>query len=61
MGETGTDQLMLHPKACPGCTGDLSLIEDVGNTYFLCVQCGYITYQFQPAIPQASATLTPSS
>jgi len=52
---------MLHPKACPGCTGDLSLIEDVGNTYFLCVQCGYITYQFQPVIPQASATLTPSS
>ncbi len=52
---------MLHPKACPRCTGDLALIEDIGDTYLSCVQCGYMTYQLQPVIPQPSAALTPSS
>ena len=36
---------MLHPKACPRCSGDLSLVQDIGDTYYSCVQCGAISYQ----------------
>ena len=44
---------MLHPKACPRCSGDLSLVEDIGDSYLSCLQCGFVSYQL-PA-PQATA------
>ena len=49
--------IMLHPKACPRCSGDLSLVEDVGDTYLSCLQCGFVSYQL-PAGRQQAPTLT---
>lgn len=36
---------MLYTKACPRCQGDISRVEDVGDTYFSCVQCGHTSYK----------------
>jgi len=36
---------MLYTKACPRCHGDMTRVEDVGDTYFSCVQCGHTSYQ----------------
>ncbi len=36
---------MLIAKSCPRCRGDLSLIRDVGDTYFSCLQCGHVSYE----------------
>lgn len=57
----GTDILMLHPKACPRCSGDLALVEDVGDTYFSCVQCGYMNYQLKGGRDQLAPALAPST
>lgn len=35
---------MLYTKACPRCQGDMSRVEDIGDTYFSCVQCGHTAY-----------------
>lgn len=35
---------MLFTKACPRCQGDVSRVEDIGDTYFSCVQCGHTSY-----------------
>ena len=35
---------MLYTKACPRCQGDMSRVEDIGDTYFSCVQCGHTSY-----------------
>lgn len=42
---------MLYTKACPRCQGDMSRVEDIGDTYFSCVQCGHTSY----AAPSANA------
>ena len=31
----------LLKKGCPRCEGTLSKVEDVGETYYSCVQCGH--------------------
>ena len=36
---------MLYTKACPRCQGDMSRVEDIGDTYFSCVQCGHTSYK----------------
>jgi len=47
--------IMLHPKACPRCSGDLSLVQDIGDTYYSCLQCGFVTYRLPEARPQLVA------
>jgi len=44
--------MRLHSKACPRCRGDVARVEDVGDIYYSCVQCGHISYQ-APGTPQA--------
>lgn len=39
---------MMRIKSCPRCRGDLAFVEDLGESYFSCVQCGHIAYA-QPA------------
>jgi ribosomal protein S27AE len=56
-GDDGTEPPMLHSKACPRCTGDLALVQDVGDTYLSCVQCGYLTYQVSAGRPQTAPAL----
>ncbi len=36
---------MIYTKACPRCQGDITRVEDVGDTYFSCVPCGHTSYQ----------------
>jgi Zn ribbon nucleic-acid-binding protein len=43
----GTDRPMLHTKSCPRCSGDLALVQDVGDAYLSCVQCGHMDYQLK--------------
>ena len=56
----GMDTPMLHTKACPRCAGDLALVEDVGDTYFSCVQCGYVNYQVRGGPQQLTPAVTPT-
>jgi Zn ribbon nucleic-acid-binding protein len=47
---------MLHPKACPRCRGDLTLVHDVDDSYFSCVQCGFVSYGWPETLrPQVLA------
>lgn len=36
---------MVIPKGCPRCHGDLAYVSDIGDTYYSCVQCGFMQYQ----------------
>jgi hypothetical protein len=36
---------MLIAKGCPRCAGDVTRVEDVGETYYSCLQCGHIEYR----------------
>ncbi len=36
-------------KSCSRCQGDLSLVDDIGDTYYSCVQCGHVVYQLGAA------------
>lgn len=36
---------MLYTKACPRCEGDITRVDDIGDTYFSCVQCGHTLYK----------------
>ena len=51
---------MIIEKSCPRCVGDLTLVFDIDESYFSCVQCGFITYSRPSAIsappPRARAT-----
>ena len=49
---------MLYTKACPRCQGDITRVEDVGDTYFSCVQCGHTSYRAPglAAVEAAEAT-----
>jgi len=42
---------MLRIKACSRCEGDLTLVVDLGESYFSCVQCGQVTYTQPAAAP----------
>lgn len=61
VGRARNGHLMLHTKACPRCSGDLALVEDIADTYLSCVQCGYMTYQLEGSTAPATPALTPSS
>lgn len=51
---------MLLNKACPRCAGDLGRVQDVGETYYSCLQCGHIVYAAQAReIERASTTRPP--
>lgn len=39
----------LLTKGCPRCNGDLSKVNDIGESYYSCVQCGH-------SIPEAAAS-----
>jgi Zn ribbon nucleic-acid-binding protein len=41
---------MIMAKGCPRCSGDLTLVFDVDESYFSCVQCGYLTYERPRAV-----------
>jgi len=34
----------LITRACKRCHGDMARVEDIGDTYYSCVQCGGISY-----------------
>lgn len=36
---------MIAKHACPRCRGTLTRVEDVGDTYYSCVQCGNTLYE----------------
>ena len=48
---------MIIEKSCPRCVGDLTLVFDIDESYFSCVQCGFITYSRPSAV---SAPPTPA-
>lgn len=56
---------MLLPKSCPRCRGDLARVEDVGERYYSCVQCGHVLYDLPQAVtmpqPERSPRPTPAS
>jgi hypothetical protein len=35
---------MIANHACPRCRGTLTRVDDIGETYFSCVQCGNTIY-----------------
>lgn len=49
---------MIYTKACPRCQGDITRVEDVGDTYYSCVQCGHTTYR-APSAEDAVAAEAP--
>lgn len=49
---------MLYTKTCPRCRGDITRVEDIGDTYFSCVQCGHTSYT-PPALAAVHAVDAP--
>ena len=44
---------MIIAKGCPRCSGDLAYVDDIGDSYYSCVQCGHIVYRLSPtSVPQ---------
>ncbi|MGE3857485.1 MAG: hypothetical protein AB7G21_11085 [Dehalococcoidia bacterium] len=43
---------MVIPKGCPRCHGDLAYVDDVGDAYHSCVQCGFVKYEQAAAAPR---------
>lgn len=41
---------MMVTRACPRCMGTLTRVEDVGETYHSCVQCGHVVYGRLPVV-----------
>lgn len=46
---------MLFTKSCARCRGDVTIVFDVDESYFQCVQCGYMSYQRPSAVTVPSA------
>jgi hypothetical protein len=44
--------MRLLTKACARCQGDLTRVDDIGDTYYSCVQCGH-------SMPEALALQRP--
>ncbi|MEI7925018.1 MAG: hypothetical protein WCI61_02335 [Chloroflexota bacterium] len=40
---------MVITKGCPRCQGDLAHVDDIGDEYYSCVQCGFVKYQHADA------------
>lgn len=49
---------MMVPGACPRCRGTLTRIEDIGETYFSCVQCGHVVYGRIPTVSPVPAQVS---
>ena len=45
---------MVMAKSCPRCRGDLAFVDDIGDSYYSCVQCGHIVYRLGPALAQTA-------
>ena len=45
---------MLRRKGCPRCRGDLHVVRDLAESYFSCVQCGFVSYE--PLAPAVEVT-----
>ena len=41
---------MVIAKGCPRCRGDLAYVDDIGDAYYSCVQCGHIVYRLSPVL-----------
>lgn len=44
---------MVIPKGCPRCQGDLAHVDDIGDAYYSCVQCGFVKYEHGVTAPRA--------
>ena len=43
---------MLLFGACPRCRGDVARVEELNDSYFSCLQCGFMAYTWPPlALP----------
>ena len=42
----------ITPRACPRCRGALAWVEDIGDSYQSCVQCGHVVYGRLQAPPR---------
>ena len=51
---------MVITKGCPRCQGDLAHVDDVGDAYYSCVQCGFVEYEHQAAAPRAIFEVIPA-
>lgn len=53
----------LLTRGCPRCQGTLSKVEDIGETYYSCVQCGYTASEAaalqRPPVRQGRPVLVP--
>lgn len=47
---------MTDTSACPRCQGVLALVDDIGDTYRSCVQCGHVVYGRVSEAASTSAT-----
>lgn len=54
----------LLTRGCPRCQGTLSKVEDVGETYYSCVQCGHTASEAvalqRPPARRAVSALVPA-
>lgn len=41
---------MNETRTCPRCAGYLALVEDIGDRYFSCVQCGFLRDAVAPKV-----------
>ncbi len=41
---------MVITKGCPRCQGDLAHVDDIGDAYDSCVQCGFVKYEQGAAV-----------
>lgn len=41
---------MIANHACPRCRGTLTRVDDIGETYLSCVQCGNTIYEDLPNV-----------
>jgi len=44
---------MVITKGCPRCQGDLAHVDDIGDSYYSCVQCGFVKYEHAVSAPRA--------
>ena len=47
--------MQVFNRSCVRCQGDLARVEDIGDTYYSCVQCGNVVYR----LPAAAVVVPP--
>ncbi len=47
---------MVIGKSCPRCQGDLAFVDDIGDSYYSCLQCGHVVYRLTRALVQPAGT-----